>query len=100
MVFGTGVGGSGDPLEAGVFRRTRGGKWALALFVDNGRGGGGLVGIRPHGRDIQVSLPRYKSADPHCCPSSWAIRTYHWTGTRFRITHKSRVKNVPRSFYF
>jgi hypothetical protein len=58
------------------------------------------VGIaRVSRRAFDVIQPHYGRNEPNCCPGSFRIRRYRWTGSRFKPGHVRRSKTAPRRFY-
>jgi len=41
------------------------------------------VSLTRRGRGFVERIPRYADADPLCCASRWALRTFRWSGARF-----------------
>jgi hypothetical protein len=37
--------------------------------------------------------------EPNCCPSSFRLRRYTWTGHRLRVGEAHKLKTVPPRFY-
>jgi len=51
-------------------------------------------------RAFEIIQPHYKAGEPNCCPSSFRIRRYTWTGHHFKAAHKVKArKTAPRRFY-
>jgi hypothetical protein len=58
------------------------------------------VGVARHNRrSFDVIQPHYANDDPNCCPSSFRVRRYTWTGARFKTGKAKKLKNAPRRFY-
>ena len=58
------------------------------------------VGVARHNsRSFDAIQPHYDNDDPNCCPSSFRVRRYTWTGTHFKTGKAKRLKNAPRRFY-
>ena len=89
-VFTVASGGTAGDTRFGVLSGGR-----LVLFKQ-----GYKVGIaRVSRRAFDVIQPHYGRNDPNCCPSSFRIRRYSWTGSRFKVGHARKVTNAPRRFY-
>jgi hypothetical protein len=40
------------------------------------------------------------AGDANCCPSSFRVQRYRWTGKRFKTVGRAqRLKRAPRRFY-
>jgi hypothetical protein len=48
---------------------------------------------------FDVIQPHYGKNDPNCCPSSFRVQRYTWTGSRFSVGHAKKLKTAPRRFY-
>ena len=58
------------------------------------------IGIaRRNRRSFAVIQPHYRKNDANCCPSSFRIRRYTWTGERFKAGKLRKRKTAPRRFY-
>ena len=58
------------------------------------------IGIARHNRrSFDVIQPHYGRNDPNCCPSSFRVRRYTWTGKHFTAGKAKRLKSAPRRFY-
>jgi hypothetical protein len=89
-VFTVASGGTAGDTRFGVLSRGR-----LVLYRQ-----GYKVGIaRVSRRAFDVIQPHYGRNDPNCCPSSFRIRRYTWTGSRFKVGHARKVETAPRRFY-
>jgi hypothetical protein len=79
-----------------VFRgRADGSADALVLYKQ-----GYKVGIaRRNKRSFEVIQPHYKANEPNCCPSSFRVRRYSWTGDHFKKGKVRKLKHAPRRFY-
>jgi hypothetical protein len=89
-VFTVASGGTAGDTRFGVLRAGR-----LVLYRQ-----GYKVGIaRVSRRAFDVIQPHYGANEPNCCPSSFRIRRYTWTGRRFTVGHARKAKTAPRRFY-
>jgi hypothetical protein len=95
-LFTIASGGTAGDVRFGVLRGgADGSAGPLVLFKR-----GYAVGVaRRNRRSFEVIQPRYRATDPNCCPSSFRIRRYTWTGTRFKMRKARKVKHAPRRFY-
>ncbi len=51
-------------------------------------------------RAFEIIQPHYRKGEPNCCPSSFRIRRYTWTGHHFKAAHKLKArKTAPHRFY-
>src|SRR3954447_1453645 len=84
-LFTLASGGTAGDTRFGVFQgRADGTARRLLLFRQ-----GYKVGIsRRTKRAFEVIQPHYKLDEPNCCPSSFRIRRYTWTGHHFKAAHK------------
>ena len=96
-LFTVASGGTAGDTHFGVLRGDADGSpGALALYRD-----GYKIGIaRRNRRSFAVLQPHYAENDANCCPSSYRLRRYTWTGSRFKAgkLHK-RKPPPPRRFY-
>jgi hypothetical protein len=88
----TGCGGS---LEWAVFRFTSG-NWQVVMVRKNG------AFLSPVGSNIREKVGAPRSGDPHCSPSAWKSRIWHWNGSRFvaspwKVTSSS--KSGPKTVH-
>jgi hypothetical protein len=95
-LFTIASGGTAGDVRFGVLRGgTDGSAAGLALFKQ-----GYAIGVARHNRrSFDVIQPHYRANDPNCCPSSFRIRRYTWTGTGFKKGKSRKVKHAPRRFY-
>jgi hypothetical protein len=96
-LFTVASGGTAGDTRFGVFQgRADGSARRLLLFRQ-----GYNVGIsRRTKRAFEVIQPHFKLNEPNCCPSSFRIRRYTWTGHHFKAGHRLKVrKTAPRRFY-
>jgi hypothetical protein len=92
-LFTIASGGTAGDVRFGVLRG--GSADSLVLFRQ-----GYAVGVARHNRrSFDVIQPHYRANDPNCCPSSFRIRRYTWTGTAFKKGKARKVKHAPRRFY-
>jgi hypothetical protein len=97
VLFTLASGGTAGDTRFGVFQgRADGTARRLLLFRQ-----GYKVGIsRRTKRAFEVIQPHYKLNEPNCCPSSFRIRRYTWTGHHFKAAHKLKArKTAPHRFY-
>jgi hypothetical protein len=95
-LFTVASGGTAGDTRYGVLRgRADGSAGALALFRT-----GYKVGVaRRNRRSFEVLQPHYESDDANCCPSSFRLRRFTWTGERFKRGRAKRLETAPRRFY-
>jgi hypothetical protein len=96
-LFTIASGGTAGDIRFGVFQgRADGTARRLVLYRQ-----GYKVGIsRRTRRAFEVIQPHYKPGEPNCCPSSFRIRRYTWTGHHFKAAHSvKKRKTAPRRFY-
>jgi hypothetical protein len=95
-VFTVASGGTAGDTRFGVLRGTEDGSAGeLALYRE-----GYKIGIARRGRrSFEVIQPRYAKNDANCCPSSFRLRRYTWTGSRFKAGKARKRKTAPRRFY-
>jgi hypothetical protein len=85
-------GGTAGDTNFGVLR---GGSHALVMYRQ-----GYKIGIaRRNRRSFAVIQPHYRRNDANCCPSSFRVRRYTWTGNRFKAGKLRKRKTAPRRFY-
>jgi hypothetical protein len=95
-LFTVASGGTAGDTRFGVLRGRRDGSpRALVLY----RQGYKLGVARRNRRAFEVIQPHYRSADPNCCPSSFRLRRYTWTGNRFKAGRATTRKTAPARFY-
>ena len=95
-LFTVASGGTAGDTHFGVLRGDADGSpGALALYRD-----GYKIGIaRRNRRSFAVLQPHYAKDDANCCPSSFRLRRYTWTGSRFKAGKAHKRKTPPRRFY-
>ena len=95
-LFTVASGGTAGDTHFGVLRgKADGSPGALALYRE-----GYKVGIaRRNRRSFAVLQPHYAKNDANCCPSSYRLRRYTWTGSRFKAGQVKKRKTPPRRFY-
>ena len=76
-------------------------KDAVFTVASGGTAGDTRFGVLSRGRLVlfDVIQPHYRATDPNCCPSSFRIRRYTWTASRFTAGHARNAKTAPRRFY-
>jgi hypothetical protein len=95
-VFTVASGGTAGDTRFGVLLgREDGSNGALALYRQ-----GYNVGVAIHNRHSFATLqPHYRKFDANCCPSSFRMRRFTWTGDHFRRGKARKLKHAPRRFY-
>jgi hypothetical protein len=95
-VFTVFSGGTAGDTHFGVLRgNADGSPGALALYR-----GSYKAGIARHNRrSFDVIQPHYAGNDPNCCPSSFRVRRFTWTGSHFKRGKAKKLKTAPRRFY-
>jgi hypothetical protein len=95
-VFTVASGGTAGDTRFGVLKgRANGSAGKLVLYRS-----GYKVGISRHSRRaFDVLQPHYDANDPNCCPSSFRMRRYTWTGTRFKAGRTKKLQSAPARFY-
>ena len=95
-VFTVSSGGTAGDTRFGVLRGSADGSAGkLALYRQ-----GYKVGIARHSRRaFDVIEPHYARNDPNCCPSSFRVRRFAWTGAHFKRGRARKLKSAPRRFY-
>jgi hypothetical protein len=95
-VFAVASGGTAGDTRFGVLRgRADGTPRRLVLWRK-----GYKVGVaRRNKRSFEVIQPHYKAGEPNCCPSSFRLRRYTWTGHRFKAGKARKLTTVPPRFY-
>jgi hypothetical protein len=48
---------------------------------------------------FDVQQPIYKKDDANCCPSSFAVTPYRWTGTKFKAGKSTSHKKPSKRFF-
>jgi hypothetical protein len=95
-VFTLASGGTAGDTRFGVLRGSADGATG-SLVLDRS---GYKIGIARHNRrSFDVIQPHYGRNDPNCCPSSFRVRRYTWTGKHFTAGKAKRLKSAPRRFY-
>ena len=95
-LFTVASGGTAGDTRFGVLKgQPDGSPGALVLYRQ-----GYKVGIsRRTSHAFEVIQPHYGATDPNCCPSSFRIRRYTWSGHTFKAGKAKKVKTAPRRFY-
>ena len=95
-VFTVASGGTAGDTRFGVLRgNADGSNGALLLFRP-----GYKVGVARHGRRaFDVLQPHYAKNDANCCPSSWRMQRFTWTGSHFKRGKAKKLQHAPRRFY-
>jgi hypothetical protein len=96
-LFTVASGGTAGDTRFGVVRgRPDGSAGPLVLYRQ-----GYNIGIaRRRRRAFEVLQPHYAAGDANCCPSSFRLRRYRWTGSRFKAVGRARrLEHAPRRFY-
>lgn len=93
-LFAIASGGTAGNTNWGILLGRRdGGPERLALYRE-----GYKIALAVTAGDPEVLQPVYRRDDPNCCPSSFEVRRYHWTGERFRLRSRQRTKTAPKRF--
>ena len=94
-LFAIASGGTAGNIHWGIMLGGTGGApGRLALFRD-----GYKVGVAVRGGAPEVLQPIYRRNDANCCPSSFEIRRYRWTGDHFTLRSRHRTKTAPKRFF-
>ena len=95
-VFTVASGGTAGDTRFGVLLgREDGSSGRLQLYRP-----GYKVGVSVRSRHaFETIQPHYKSHDANCCPSSFRIRRFTWTGDHFKRSKARKVKHAPKRFY-
>jgi hypothetical protein len=95
-VFTVFSGGTAGDTHFGVLRgKADGSPGALALYRRSYK-----AGIARHNRrSFDVIQPHYAGNDANCCPSSFRVRRFTWTGSHFKGGKAKKLKTAPRRFY-
>ena len=95
-LFTVASGGTAGDTHFGVLRGDADGSpSALVLYRD-----GYKIGIaRRNRRSFAVLQPHYAKNEANCCPSSYRLRRYTWTGSRFKAGKVRKRETPPRRFY-
>jgi hypothetical protein len=95
-VFTIASGGTAGDIRFGVLRGNADGATGSLVLYRSGY----KTGIARHNaRSFDVILPHYASSDANCCPSSFRVRRYTWTGSHFKAGKATKLKHPPRRFY-
>ena len=95
-VFTVASGGTAGDTRFGVLLgREDGSSGKLQLYRP-----GYKVGVSVRSRRVFETIqPHYKGHDPNCCPSSFRIRRFTWTGDHFKRGQARKIKHAPKRFY-
>ena len=95
-LFAVASGGTAGNTRFGVIEGLEDGSpGALVLYKR-----GYKVGLsRRDRRSFEVLQPHYGADDPNCCPSSFRMIRYTWSGNGFRAGKAKRLSEAPRRFY-
>src|SRR4051794_1330665 len=95
-VFTIASGGTAGDTRFGVLLgREYGSNGALALFRP-----GYKIGVAIRSRPAFETLqPHYRKNDANCCPSSFRLRRFTWTGDHFKRSKDRKLKHAPKRFY-
>jgi hypothetical protein len=95
-VFTVASGGTAGDTRFGVLLgREDGSNGRLALYRS-----GYKVGVAIHSRHAFETLqPHYRKNDANCCPSSFRMRRFTWTGEHFKRGKAKKLEHAPRRFY-
>jgi hypothetical protein len=95
-LFTVASGGTAGDTHFGVLRGGPDGSPArLALYRE-----GYKIGVaRRNRRSFEVLQPHYESDDANCCPSSFRMRRFTWTGGHFKRGRAKKLATAPRRFY-
>jgi hypothetical protein len=95
-VFTVASGGTAGDTHFGVLLgREDGSNGELALYRE-----GYKVGVAIFSRHSFENLqPHYRRNDANCCPSSFRLRRFTWTGDHFKRGKARKLKHAPRRFY-
>jgi hypothetical protein len=95
-VFTVASGGTAGDTRFGVLKGDKNGSPKKLVLYRTGY----KVGISRHSRRaFDVLQPHYGANDPNCCPSSFRMRRYTWTGTRFNAGRTKKLQSAPARFY-
>ena len=95
-LFTVASGGTAGDTHFGVLRgREDGSPGKLELY----RSGYKIGVARRDRRSFEVLQPYYDSDDANCCPSSYRLRRFAWTGDHFVRGKARKRKTAPRRFY-
>jgi len=93
-LFAVASGGSAGNTNFGVLLGRAGGTPGRLALYRNGY----KVAVATTAGQPEVLQPIYRRDDPNCCPSSFEIRRYRWTGERFTLRSRHRTKSAPKRF--
>jgi hypothetical protein len=92
-VFTISSGGTAGDIRFGVVKA--GSEDGLVLYKP-----GYKVGIaRVNRRAFEILQPHYGKNDANCCPSSFRMTRYTWTGSRFKAGAAVTLEHAPARFY-
>ncbi len=95
-VFTVASGGTAGDTRFGVLLgREDGSNGKLALYRQAYNVG---VSVRTR-HSFETIQPHYREHDANCCPSSFRIRRFTWTGDHFKRGKARKVKHAPKRFY-
>ena len=93
-LFTVASGGTAGNTNFGILiGRADGAPGRLALYRD-----GYKVSVATTAGQAEVLQPIYRRNDPNCCPSSFEIRRYRWTGELFTVRSRHKTKTAPKRF--
>lgn len=93
-LFAIASGGTAGNTNFGILLgRAGGAPGRLALYRS-----GYKIGVAATAGKPEVLQPIYRRDDPNCCPSSFEIRRYRWTGERFTLHSRHRTMTAPKRF--
>jgi hypothetical protein len=95
-IFTLASGGTAGDTRFGVLKGAADGSSGSLVLYRSGY----KIGIARHSsRSFDVLQPHYGENDPNCCPSSFRMRRYTWSGSHFKGGKSKKLKNAPRRFY-
>jgi hypothetical protein len=95
-LFTIASGGTAGDTRFGVLRGGPDGSPAALVLYRQGY----KVGVaRRTKRAFEVLQPHYRSGDANCCPTSFRLRRYTWTGRHFKAGRAKKLKTPPPRFY-
>jgi hypothetical protein len=96
-LFTVASGGTAGDVRFGVLRGHADGSAGKLLLYRHGYN----IGIARRNRQaFEVLQPHYAQGDANCCPSSFRLQRYRWTGSRFKAVGRAkRLETAPRRFY-
>ena len=95
-VFTLASGGTAGDTRFGVWRGGADGAPAALVLI---RPGYAVGVVRRNRRSFATIQPHYASGDANCCPTSFRLRRFTWTGTHFVRGKAHKLKTAPRRFY-